>query len=106
MSEYRFDPPTRKERYRDPAGGFPYSMDVGVSVVKVDGTYTVFPAPTSEDIAGLTDGVDYFLGGRVYWVDAAVANDLTNDGFQVLSGLTPSGSLTPSDSLMPGNSVL
>jgi hypothetical protein len=60
-----------------------YSIPVGQSVVKVDGTFTLLPVPWQGDLADLEPGVDYFLGGRTYTVTNAVATELEAAGFTV-----------------------
>lgn len=77
-----FNPPTRMEGSSDFFFGR-YSVPVGESVVKVNGTYTVTPYPWLGDIADLTDGEDYFLGGHVYTVSDEIAAALVADGFTV-----------------------
>lgn len=54
---------------------------VGQSVVKVAGVYTLKQTPDQLTLTGLTDGVDYFMGGHIYTVSAAIATALTTDGF-------------------------
>lgn len=78
---YTFTPPTVNEA----AGGdrlfSRYTIPVGQTVIKVDGEYVVSPYPWIGDLEGLTDGVDYFLGGHVYTVDNTVANELMEAGY-------------------------
>lgn len=78
----QFTPPTVLQSSSDPFWGR-YSIPVGQSVVKVSGTYTLMPFPWIGDLEGLTDGTDYFLGGRTYDVTEAVATALEVDGFTV-----------------------
>ena len=59
-----------------------YTTTTGVSVVKVDGTYTTVPYPWLGTIADLTEGVDYFLGGHIYEVSESVASALAADGYE------------------------
>lgn len=77
-----FTPPTVNEGSSDHFFGR-YSIPVGQSVVKLDGTYRVTPYPWLGDIADLEQGVDYFLGGRTYVISEAVATALEIDGFTV-----------------------
>lgn len=78
----RFTPPTVEQGVRRGDRLFDrYTIPVGQSVVKVDGTYTVVPYPWLGDLEGLQDGVDYFLGGRDYTVSVDVALALEADGF-------------------------
>jgi hypothetical protein len=77
-----FLPPIENE---GPAGGGPlfsrYKLWRGVSVVLENGHYTNHRWPTVDDLAGLTEGTDYFIGGHTYTVSAAVAAALTADGY-------------------------
>lgn len=77
-----FTPPTREEASSDPFWGR-YSIPVGQSVVRVNGTFTLMPYPALSEIAGLTEGVDWFQGGRTYSVSEDVANELDATGFDV-----------------------
>lgn len=54
---------------------------VGQSVVRVGGTYRTVPVPDQLLLEGLTQGVDYFLGGHEYVITDEVAVDLTADGY-------------------------
>lgn len=58
-----------------------YAVPVGQSVVKTEGTYVVTPFPWQGDLDGLTQGVDYFLGGRTYPISDDTADALEADGF-------------------------
>ncbi len=60
-----------------------YSSRVGVSVVKVAGVYQQLPYPSQEELAGLTDGVDYFLGGYEYQITPAIRTELIAAGITV-----------------------
>ena len=60
-----------------------YSIDVGQSVVKYNGVFTVMPFPWKGHLDGLKEGVDYFMGGRTYTITSAVATALAADGFTV-----------------------
>ena len=64
-----------------------YSIQVGQSVVKFDGVYTLTPYPWIGDLEGKTEGVDYFLGGRTYQVSDDIADALEADGFTTTIGL-------------------
>ena len=77
-----FVPPTRSESSSDSFFGR-YSIPVGESVVRVNGTFTTTPYPWLGDLDGLKDGEDYFLGGHVYEVSDAVAAELTDAGYEV-----------------------
>lgn len=59
-----------------------YSIPVGVSLVKVDGTFTEVPTPVADEMeAAGTEGTDWFRGGYEYVVSEAVWDDLVADGF-------------------------
>ena len=75
-----FTTPTRNEGSSDHFFGR-YSIPVGQSVVKKNGHYATTPYPWLGDLVGLTDGVDYFLGGRTYVIDDATAAALQADGY-------------------------
>lgn len=79
-----FTPPTVNEGSSDPFFGR-YSIPVGQSVVKKNGHYALEPYPWLGDLVGLTDGIDYFLGGRTYTIDAATASALNADGFTTVA---------------------
>lgn len=89
-----FTPPTVNESSSDFFFGR-YSVPVGQSVVKTNGVYKTTPYPWLGDIAHLTEGVDYFLGGRTYTVTGAVADALIAAGYTVVEepgyGLVPYG---------------
>ena len=79
----QFTPPTVKQA----VGAGPllgrYKIDVGQSVVKMDGVFTIHPFPWIGDLEGKAEGVDYFLGGRTYDITEDVAADLESHGFTV-----------------------
>lgn len=56
-------------------------VDRALSVVKVNGHYQTQESPYLGDIQNLTEGVDWFQGGRTYTITQAVADALTADGF-------------------------
>lgn len=78
-----FTPPTRLEASSDHFFGR-YSIPVGQSVVRVNGTFITQPYPWLGDLADLTDGVDYFLGGHEYVIDDAIAAELEAAGFTTI----------------------
>ena len=80
-----FTPPTIKQAVSGDRLFSRYGTQVGQSVVKTDGTYRLTPFPWIGDLADLTEGVDYFLGGRTYVVTDAVGSALTADGFTVVA---------------------
>lgn len=59
------------------------AIPVGQSVVLRDGTYRITPFPWLGEIAELTEGEDYFLGGHEYVVSTDIADALTADGFTI-----------------------
>jgi hypothetical protein len=61
-----------------------YSIEVGMSVVFKDGRYQTIPYPWLGDIDGLTEGVDWFGGGRTHTISDAVADALEADGYEVV----------------------
>lgn len=79
-----FTPPTQQQGV---ASGDPlfsrYTVPVGLSVVKVNGAFITQPFPWLGDIAHLSEGTDYFLGGRTYVVTHAVAAELVAAGYSV-----------------------
>ena len=75
-----FTPPTVKQGSSDYFFGR-YSIPVGQSVVKKNGHYATTPYPWIGDLAGLTEGTDYFLGGHEYVVSDTVAAALQADGY-------------------------
>lgn len=75
-----FTPPIVQQGSDDPFFGR-YLTNVGQSVVKTGGHYVTTPYPWLGELTGLTEGTDYFLGGRVYTVDSATASALNADGY-------------------------
>jgi hypothetical protein len=63
-----------------------FGIPTGQSVVVTNGHYITTPYPWLGEIYGLTEGVDWFQGGRVYEVSDAVATQLAIDGFMVGNG--------------------
>lgn len=76
-----FEPPTLKQRQPGDRLFSRYGVQVGQSVVKKNGTFVTDPFPWLGDLQGLTEGVDYFLGGHMYVVSSEVATALQADGF-------------------------
>ena len=91
-----FTPPTIKQSVGGDRLFSRYGTQVGQSVVKFGDTYRLTPFPWLGDIADLTEGVDYFLGGRTYVVTDAIATALEADGFTTIDtsgyGIDPYGS--------------
>ena len=77
-----FTPPVAYEQGSDFFFGR-YQVPVGHSVIKQNGTYTTVPYPWMGEFVGLTEGTDYFMGGRTYDITEAVASALTADGYTV-----------------------
>lgn len=76
-----FTPPTVRQTVKGDRLFSRYGTQVGQSVVKRDGVYTLTPIPWNGEIFHLQEGVDYFLGGREYTVTAEIAAALDRDGF-------------------------
>lgn len=81
-----FTPPTSTESSDDLLFGR-YQMTVGLSVVKVNGVFTTTPYPWLGDIADLTEGVEWFQGGRSYYVNDALAAELAAAGYTTTTEL-------------------
>lgn len=80
-----FTPPTQQQGVQRGDRLFDrYTVPVGLSVVKRDGVFTTTPYPWLGEIADLTEGTDFFLGGRTYVVSDAVAGELTAAGYTVV----------------------
>lgn len=60
-----------------------YSIQVGISVVKKGGVFERRPFPALREIADLTEGVEWFQGGRTYEISEDIAGDLERDGFEI-----------------------
>lgn len=56
---------------------------VGRSVVYRAGHYVTVETPDQLEVATLTDGVTYFMGGHEYWVSGTVAVALQADGYEI-----------------------
>jgi hypothetical protein len=80
-----FSPPTVQQSMPGDRFWSRYSVPVGQSVVKIDGTYALHPVPWIGDLVGLTEGTDYFLGGRTYVITDEIAAALDADGFTTTS---------------------
>ena len=78
-----FEPPTVRQGIPGDRLFSRYGTQVGQSVVKKGGTFTLDPYPWLGDLTGLVDGTDYFLGGHIYEVTEVVAAQLEVDGFTV-----------------------
>ncbi|MDP9820489.1 hypothetical protein [Nocardioides massiliensis] len=81
-----FTPPTRGQSSSDHFWGR-FQVQAGESVVKTDGVFTLTPVPWIGDLKGLTEGVEWFQGGRTYVVSDEVAQQLGADGFTVVPDL-------------------
>lgn len=77
-----FTPPVVMQGSSDPFFGR-YTIPVGQSVVKMNGTFVLMPYPWLGDLEGKTDGVDYFLGGHLYEVSDEIGAVLEGDGFTI-----------------------
>lgn len=76
-----FTPPTEKQSLPGAALWARIGIDVGVSVVKIDGRFRNVPYPALMEIDPLVEGVDYFLGGRTYQISTQTAVALQADGY-------------------------
>ena len=56
---------------------------VGLSVLYRNGHYVTVETPDQLEVAALTDGITYFMGGHVYVVSDAVAATLAADGYDI-----------------------
>lgn len=83
---FRFTPPTYQKQAWQPAllRRPRYNLTESQSVIRVNGVLTSFKSPTAKMLtdSGI-EGVDYFIGGHVYDVPQAVADELTAAGFTV-----------------------
>lgn len=89
-----FTPPTREEGASSDALWGRYSIPVGISVLRVNGVFAERPYPALVEIDGLTEGVDWFQGGRTYAISDETAAELSAAGFVPLAqgyGETPYG---------------
>lgn len=79
MSNYYFTTPTVEET---PAGYGPlfdrYTIDRGVSVLRVNGLYSSYRYPAQTDIDNATE---FYLGGTKTQVSQEIANALTAQGY-------------------------
>lgn len=78
-----FTPPTVKQRMPGDRLFSRYGVQVGQSVVRKNGVFTLDPFPWLGDLTGLVDGTDYFLGGHIYQVTDAIGVELETAGFAV-----------------------
>lgn len=78
-----FTPPTVRQSMPGDRLFSRYGVEVGQSVLLRDGHYALTPFPWQGEIAGKTEGIDYFLGGHEYVVTDDVAEALSADGFDV-----------------------
>ena len=85
-----FTPPTRFEFSGGNDALFSrFKVEVGISVVKKAGHYLTVTTPWLGEIAALTEGKDWFQGGRTYDITDAVATALRADGFTIDGDVTP-----------------
>lgn len=90
-----FTPPTVEQGSSDPFFGR-YSIPVGQSVLSRSGGFQTVPFPTLMELDGLTEGEDWFQGGRTYVVSDEVGAALEAAGYTVEEdlgyGIGPYGS--------------
>lgn len=78
-----FTPPVHQESVSGDRLFARFTMPTGASVVRVGGVFRTQPYPWIGDLDGLTEGVDWFQGGRTYEIDDALAAELSAAGFTV-----------------------
>lgn len=79
-----FTPPTVAQGSTDPFFGR-YSIQVGQSVVRSDGTFQTIAYPWIGELqAAGSEGTDWFLGGRTYVITDAIGTELTAAGYTVI----------------------
>lgn len=101
--EYLFTPPTHEEPIRTTESPLRfYRLTHANSIVKVNGHFVSRRGLTSDSLAGLTDGVDFFVGGYLYVIDEATAAALAADGFEVNTPAASSGSVFGSEAFGSG----
>lgn len=88
MVLYYFEPPTHEEPIRTTEKPLCYyRLTHANSIVRVNGVLTSVRSPSQDMLtAAGVHGVDYFLGGRSYLVDDAVAAELFAAGYNVPNG--------------------
>lgn len=79
-ASWTFTTPTAYEQSDDFFFGR-YKVKVGVTLIKRDGHYEEIQYPWLGELASLTNGEDYFLGGHIYEISEALAEDLAADGY-------------------------
>ena len=80
-----FTPPSWEEGIRTRQKPLCYfRTTVAASVVRVDGVFTTIRTPSvyQTDAAGV-EGRDFFIGGHIYEIDTATADELTLAGYPV-----------------------
>lgn len=103
---YRFEPPTvndvpsdvtdweaRRQGVIDPLREYQRRasrLPRGQSVLKIGGTYFTISIPTQTQVNASTE---YYAGGHIYFVNAAVALALTNAGYLVAGFTVPDPTL-------------
>lgn len=58
-----------------------YRLTYANSIIKVAGVWTSVSTPSPEVTSALTEGVDWFRGGREYQLSAELIAELTAAGF-------------------------
>lgn len=80
-----FYPPTVSEGWTDEPGFRFFTRPSPRSVIKRDGAWTTVHGLDHYEILDLTEGVDYFIGGREYTdVDSAILAELEAAGYTVV----------------------
>lgn len=81
---YVFTPPARRQVAAWGGLWSRFGTLVSYSVVRRGGEYQTVPIPSSDEVARLREGVDWFRGGHVYEVDDSTAHALRVAGFDVV----------------------
>ena len=78
-----FTPPTQQQGAATGDSLFDrYTVPVGLSVVRTNGVFTTTPYPWLGDLVDLTEGSDFFLGGRTYIISNDLAAELQAAGYE------------------------
>lgn len=80
-----FTPPTFEEGINTKERPLCYfRLTQSTSVVRISGVLTSVRTPSADQLVGLVDGVDYFIGGHIYNnVSETVAAELEAGGFPI-----------------------
>ena len=81
----RFTPPTRPIATAHPFWGR-FQIHEGQTVIRAGASFVLLPGPTTDELAGLVEGEDFWRGGYVYHVSDDVAQELVGAGYEVDAG--------------------